>query len=160
MQTKHPRKLTRRQFVLENVVGGALLVVTSCNSPDSHTQKSNAEFDYETILVKNPAFIRRSHQGLLFLSSMTSRNKSIIYRIDEGASYLWDKVPTPEQFLQGKKITAQQLIDDAVEKYESQQQYQHIHRDVLAFLQKSIQECILVDSNKRIYCSYIPPHRV
>lgn len=146
---KHNKRsmITRRHFLLTGVAGGILATSTGLVWRELTSQ--SLKVTNNTILIRNPAFIRQQLGEKVVLVATTTDKKQIVYSIDQGASFVWEHTPTTDDFQKGRTLTVRELLDKAVKQFPSHD-IAMIRNDALSFIQEALSAGIFANSKMKI----------
>jgi len=143
------RERTRRQFLLEAAVGGGLLGLASCSSEQSSRREEPPAVAQSIPLIRNPAFSFSPRGSDLCLSATCDDGREVVYRVDRAGLFLWQNTTTVDEYLAGKQVITEQLLDVACREYASQDPVL-VRERVLAFLQRAVEAGILMDFTRQM----------
>lgn len=147
--------IPRRRFLL--LAGASATIVTGLPLliGADETKTTKHVFDPRLPLMRNAAFTEEKKDGKFVLVAQTSKKETIAYVLDADAEFLWQNVPTGEEFIKGKKVTAEELAEMAVKKYPARTS-EVIRKEVMDFLRTAYAQGVVVDEEARIYVTYKP----
>lgn len=133
--------------MLTGVAGGVL--ATSTSLIWRALTSASAKVTNNTILIRNPAFVKQHWGDKLVLVATTTDGTQIVYSIDDGASFLWEQTPTTDDFQRGRTLTVGDLLDKAVERFSPHDSVM-IRDDALRFIQEALVAGIFANSKMKI----------
>jgi len=129
--------------LLGGVAGGTVI---SCAKP---SEKKSA-LEGKAFLFRNPAFVKRREAQGAVVSTTGPDGKTIAYRLDEGAEFLWDCVPSPEGRTGSQHVTVDELVEKAVAEFSSRSSVD-VRADARAFLEEAVLAGVLVPPKATAY---------
>lgn len=147
--------ITRRRFLLLSAMAGGSTAFASMALGISSGAEEKKRLTEDTLLKRNPAFSMDIRQGQPVLSTMTTKGKSVAFRMDEEGAFLWRNVPTAEEHMRGTKMTVRSLLDLAAKDY-GKGQPETARAEALAFLERTFDADIVLDAEAKIYVAFKP----
>jgi hypothetical protein len=147
-ETTSPKQVSRRRFVGITVVAGAAaaagwgLFRTRRQSPRA------MGFAPGTPLVRNPAFSAQGSKGIT-LATTTPKGERIAFRLDAEGRELWQSIPSLEEYREGKRMTAAQLLDAMIAKYPGRDA-KVVRREASEFLTAALRAGIMVKPGVKV----------
>jgi hypothetical protein len=136
--------------LLTGLLGATWLAVGKHAAGEDAASLGKGRVTPVTLLIRNPAFTKKKVGDSSALCATTKRRKTVAYRMDAEAEFVWDEIPSAEDHLRGVKLTCDELQQKAVKKYASRDP-QAVRKEVLALLEESMKEGVLLDPSKRAY---------